>query len=86
VTYQTDHMLEKNRDFVISEHQALMAASSLPVVRALFAAGGGDGDGGGSGGGAEQAAGGGGGGGGGGAAAAPARGRAATSKASNSCR
>jgi hypothetical protein len=36
VTYQTDHMLEKNRDFVVAEHQALLAASALPLARALF--------------------------------------------------
>jgi myosin heavy subunit len=36
VTYQTDHMLEKNRDFVISEHQALLAASALPLAASLF--------------------------------------------------
>ncbi|GBF89890.1 hypothetical protein Rsub_02594 [Raphidocelis subcapitata] len=36
VVYQTDHMLDKNRDFVISEHQALLAAARLPLTRALF--------------------------------------------------
>ncbi|KAI8467171.1 MAG: P-loop containing nucleoside triphosphate hydrolase protein [Monoraphidium minutum] len=36
VTYQTDNMLDKNRDFVIAEHQALMAASSVPLARMLF--------------------------------------------------
>lgn len=48
VTYQTDNMLDKNRDFVIAEHQALLAAAASPLAAALFsgdeaAAGGGGG-------------------------------------------
>jgi hypothetical protein len=43
VTYQTDHMLDKNRDFVVAEHQALLAASENALARELFAEGSGDG-------------------------------------------
>lgn len=32
VEYQVDHFLEKNKDFVVKEHQDLLAASSLPLV------------------------------------------------------
>jgi hypothetical protein len=35
-------MLDKNRDFVIAEHQALLAASSVPLAAALFEPGGAD--------------------------------------------
>ena len=36
VTYRTEHFLDKNRDFVVAEHQALMQASSSDFVRQLF--------------------------------------------------
>lgn len=36
VTYHTDHFLDKNRDFVVAEHQGLMQGSSSGFVRALF--------------------------------------------------
>lgn len=32
VEYQVDHFLDKNKDFVVKEHQDLLAASSLPLV------------------------------------------------------
>ncbi|CAI5933467.1 unnamed protein product [Closterium sp. NIES-65] len=36
VTYQTDLFLEKNKDYVVMEHQALLGASVDPFVAALF--------------------------------------------------
>jgi myosin-5 len=38
VTYQTQNFLAKNRDFVVAEHQGLLAASSCAFVAALFPA------------------------------------------------
>lgn len=36
VTYKTENFLDKNRDFVVGEHQALMQGSSSGFVRGLF--------------------------------------------------
>ncbi|GMI96153.1 myosin XI B, ARABIDOPSIS THALIANA MYOSIN XI B, MYOSIN XI-8, MYOSIN XI B [Hibiscus trionum] len=36
VTYQTDLFLDKNRDYVVSEHQALLYASECSFVSSLF--------------------------------------------------
>lgn len=36
VTYQTDNFLDKNKDFVVAEHQALLEVSARPFVRELF--------------------------------------------------
>ena len=36
VTYHTEHFLDKNRDFVVAEHQGLMQGSASGFVRALF--------------------------------------------------
>ncbi|KMZ63793.1 Myosin XI-F [Zostera marina] len=36
VIYQADHFLEKNKDYVIAEHQALLDASSCKFVANLF--------------------------------------------------
>ncbi|XXG61768.1 hypothetical protein AAC387_Pa05g0296 [Persea americana] len=36
VTYQTELFLEKNKDYVIAEHQALLSASKCPFVSGLF--------------------------------------------------
>ncbi|GMI96527.1 hypothetical protein HRI_003322000 [Hibiscus trionum] len=36
VTYQTDLFLDKNKDYVVSEHQALMHASECSFVSSLF--------------------------------------------------
>ncbi|KAK4585859.1 hypothetical protein RGQ29_023176 [Quercus rubra] len=36
VTYQTELFLEKNKDYVVAEHQALMSASKCPFVSGLF--------------------------------------------------
>ena len=36
VSYNTDNFLEKNRDFVVAEHQLLLEASSQDFVRTLF--------------------------------------------------
>ncbi|GAB2254307.1 hypothetical protein Droror1_Dr00022116 [Drosera rotundifolia] len=36
VTYQTDHFLDKNKDYVIAEHQALLTASKCAFVAGLF--------------------------------------------------
>ncbi|KAL8500655.1 hypothetical protein ACS0TY_020292 [Phlomoides rotata] len=36
VTYQADHFLDKNKDYVIAEHQALLIASTCPFVANLF--------------------------------------------------
>ncbi|KAJ1375698.1 P-loop containing nucleoside triphosphate hydrolase, partial [Sesbania bispinosa] len=36
VTYQTELFLDKNKDYVVAEHQALLHASKCPFVSALF--------------------------------------------------
>ena len=36
VCYSTDSLLDKNRDFVVSEHAALMAKSADPLIQELF--------------------------------------------------
>ncbi|KAK9083243.1 hypothetical protein Scep_029714 [Stephania cephalantha] len=36
VTYQTDLFLDKNKDYVIAEHQALLSAASCSFVSGLF--------------------------------------------------
>lgn len=36
VTYQTELFLDKNKDYVVAEHQALLTASSCPFVSGLF--------------------------------------------------
>ncbi|VAH61307.1 unnamed protein product [Triticum turgidum subsp. durum] len=36
VTYQADHFLDKNKDYVVAEHQDLLNASSCPFVASLF--------------------------------------------------
>ncbi|GMY34657.1 myosin-17-like isoform X1 [Fagus crenata] len=36
VTYQADHFLDKNKDYVVAEHQALLTASKCSFVVGLF--------------------------------------------------
>jgi len=36
VTYQADQFLDKNKDYVVAEHQALLDASRCPFVANLF--------------------------------------------------
>ncbi|KAL9687837.1 hypothetical protein QQ045_032244 [Rhodiola kirilowii] len=36
VTYQTEFFLDKNKDYVVAEHQALLSASECPFVSSLF--------------------------------------------------
>ncbi|KAM1743039.1 hypothetical protein ACFX12_012967 [Malus domestica] len=36
VTYQTEFFLDKNKDYVVAEHQALLSASKCPFVSGLF--------------------------------------------------
>lgn len=36
VTYQTEQFLDKNKDYVVAEHQALLSASKCPFVANLF--------------------------------------------------
>ncbi|PIN14470.1 Myosin class V heavy chain [Handroanthus impetiginosus] len=36
VTYQTELFLDKNKDYVVAEHQALLSASNCPFVSGLF--------------------------------------------------
>ncbi|KAL5708068.1 hypothetical protein ACHQM5_018903 [Ranunculus cassubicifolius] len=36
VTYQTEHFLDKNKDYVVAEHQSLLNASESPFVSSLF--------------------------------------------------
>ncbi|CAJ1969501.1 unnamed protein product, partial [Sphenostylis stenocarpa] len=36
VTYQTEFFLDKNKDYVVAEHQALLYASKCPIVSGLF--------------------------------------------------
>ena len=38
VTYESDHFLEKNKDFVIVDHQKLLADSEQALLREMFAA------------------------------------------------
>lgn len=37
VTYETDNFLDKNKDFVVAEHQQLLQESTAPFVQELFA-------------------------------------------------
>ena len=34
--YETDNFLDKNKDFVVAEHQILLSGSSQPFVAQLF--------------------------------------------------
>lgn len=36
VTYQTDFFLDKNKDYVVAEHQSLLSASQCSFVSSLF--------------------------------------------------
>ena len=36
VTYESDYFIEKNKDFVIAEHQSLLAASDLELLVGIF--------------------------------------------------
>ncbi|KAL9331871.1 hypothetical protein ACSQ67_001481 [Phaseolus vulgaris] len=36
VTYQTDFFLDKNKDYVVAEHQALLYASKCPFISGLY--------------------------------------------------
>jgi myosin-5 len=36
VTYQTENFLDKNKDFVVAEHQQLLQESTSPFVREMF--------------------------------------------------
>ncbi|KAG4947683.1 hypothetical protein JHK87_043690 [Glycine soja] len=36
VTYQADYFLDKNKDYVVAEHQALLCASKCPFVANIF--------------------------------------------------
>ncbi|XP_050372273.1 myosin-6-like isoform X2 [Argentina anserina] len=36
VTYQTEYFIDKNKDYVVAEHQALLSASDCPFVSGLF--------------------------------------------------
>ena len=36
VTYQSDQFLDKNKDYVVAEHQELLNASKCPFVSGLF--------------------------------------------------
>ena len=36
VTYQADQFLDKNKDYVVAEHQDLLQASKCPFVAALI--------------------------------------------------
>ena len=36
VTYQTEHFLDKNKDYVVAEHQSLLSASRCSFVADLF--------------------------------------------------
>lgn len=36
VTYQTQQFLEKNKDYVVAEHQALLGASKCTFIAGLF--------------------------------------------------
>jgi myosin-5 len=36
VNYQANQFLDKNKDYVVAEHQALLTASNCPFVAGLF--------------------------------------------------
>lgn len=36
VCYSTDALLDKNKDFVVAEQTALLTASTLPIIAAMF--------------------------------------------------
>lgn len=36
VTYRTENFLEKNKDFVVADHEALMLSSNIDLLRSLF--------------------------------------------------
>lgn len=36
VTYRTNNFLDKNKDFVVAEHQAMLQSSAIPFMRLLF--------------------------------------------------
>ena len=36
VTYQTELFLDKNKDYVVAEHQSLLGSSNCPFVASLF--------------------------------------------------
>jgi myosin-5 len=36
VTYQTEHFLDKNKDYVVAEHQSLLSESKCSFVSGLF--------------------------------------------------
>lgn len=36
VTYQTELFLDKNKDYVVAEHQSLLGSSTCPFVAGLF--------------------------------------------------
>ncbi len=36
VSYKTDSFLDKNKDFVVAEHQAMLQSSAVPFMRLLF--------------------------------------------------
>ncbi|EFN53725.1 hypothetical protein CHLNCDRAFT_25512 [Chlorella variabilis] len=38
VCYSAEHLMDKNKDFVVAEHAHLLGSSSLPMIRELFAA------------------------------------------------
>ncbi len=38
VKYQTDNFLDKNKDFIVAEHQTLMSSSGVQLVGELFGA------------------------------------------------
>ncbi|KAI3425379.1 hypothetical protein D9Q98_009143 [Chlorella vulgaris] len=37
VCYSAQHLMDKNKDFVVAEHAHLLGSSSLPIIRELFA-------------------------------------------------
>ncbi|KAL4419268.1 hypothetical protein ABPG77_004826 [Micractinium sp. CCAP 211/92] len=38
VVYSTEHLMDKNKDFVVAEHAHLLGSSSVTIIRELFAA------------------------------------------------
>jgi myosin heavy subunit len=36
VQYESDYFIEKNKDFVVQEHQALLGASTLELLVGIF--------------------------------------------------
>lgn len=36
VTYQSNHFIDKNKDYIVAEHQELFAASNCSFVAGLF--------------------------------------------------